>query len=194
MSKAAEESGLRRAYAKRLHEIVDRLSRVADASTMEEVLGMADPYSGMSVAMQRAATLDGAALRDPLAPARIRGIAARERLIDQAGGLLRLNEAAERLGVTPQAVTGRRQRGTILAVPMPNGEWVYPACQFAEYDLVPGIDSFLRAFAEDVDPWTRLSVLLAPSHRFGGRSALQLLEKGMEVEARSIAGTHGEEG
>lgn len=194
MSEPAAQSGMRRAFSKRLHEVVDHLSEVADVATMEKVLGMADPLSGMGVAMQRAATLDAAAFRDPLAAARIRGIEMRARLIDDAGGLLRLSEAAQRLGVTPQAVTGRRTRGTILAVPMPNGEWVYPACQFAEYDLIPGIDSFVRAFREDVDPWTRLAVLLASSSRFGGKSPLQLLGEGMEDEARSIAGTYGEQG
>ena len=194
MSDAAERSRIRRAFSSRLHEVVDHLTEVADAATMEKVLAMADAFSGMGVAMQRVATSDAAALRDPLTAARIRGVETRERLMVDAGGLLRLRDAAQRLGVTPQAVTGRRTRRTILAVPMPNGEWVYPACQFGEYDLIPGIDSFVRAFREDVDPWTRLSVLLAPSSRFGGRTALELLEGGLEDEARSIAGSYGEQG
>lgn len=129
----------------------------------------------------------------PLAAARVRGIAARERLIRRSGGLLRLSEAAERLDVTPQAVTGRRSRETILAVPMPNGEWAYPACQFTEHGLVPGIDGLLRAF-RDTDPWTRLAVLMAPSTRHGGLSALDLLVSGRESEARSIAATYGDQG
>ena len=49
----------------------------------------------------------------------------------------------------------------------------------------------LRAFHEDVDPWVRLSVLLAASDRFGGRSALDLLSEGREADALSIAGTRG---
>lgn len=184
---------MRRAFATRLHEVVDHLTEAADATTIEEVLGMADAFSGLGVAMQRVATLEAAAVRDPLAAARVRGIGARERLIERAGGLLRLGEAAARLGVTPQAVTGRRGRETILAVPMPNGEWVYPACQFTEDGLVSGIDGFIRAF-RDADPWTRLAVLLAPSARYGGRSALDLLMDGREAEARSIAATYGEQG
>jgi hypothetical protein len=130
---------------------------------------------------------------DPLATARARGSDARERLIGRAGGLLRLNEAATRLGVTTKAVNGCRFRETILAVPMPNGEWVYPACQFTEDGLVSGIDAFVRAF-QDADPWTRLAVLLAPSGRHGGKSALDLLNEGKGAEARSIAATYGEQG
>lgn len=194
MSHAAAIEPMRRAFATRLHEVVDYLARAADLATIEEVLSMADPFSGLGLAMQRVATSEAAAIRDPLAAARVRGVSARDRLIERAGGLLRLGEAAERLGVTPQAVTGRRMRGTILAVPMPNGEWVYPACQFTEHGLVPGLDDFLRAFRGDVDPWTRLAVLVAPSARHGGRSALELLQEGRVEEARSIAATYGEQG
>lgn len=193
MSKTAAAEPMRQAFSRRMHEVVDRLAEAADPATVEEVLGMADAFSGLGVAMQRMATSEAAALRDPLVPARVRGIGARERLIDRAGGLLRLGEAAERLGVTTQAVNGRRVRDTILAVPMPNGEWVYPACQFAEYGLIPGIDGFVRSF-RDADPWTRLAVLLAPSGRYGGKSALDLLKEGKEIEARRIAATYGEQG
>lgn len=193
MAHAPATEPMRKAFATRLHEVVEHLAETADEATIEEVLAMADAFSGLGVVMQRVATLDAAAVRDPLAAARVRGISARERLIERAGGLLRLGEAAERLGITPQAVTGRRTRETILAVPMPNGEWVYPACQFTEHGLVPGLDGFLRAF-RDADPWTRLAVLLAPSSRFGGRSALDLLLEGSEAEARSIAATYGEQG
>jgi hypothetical protein len=193
MSQAPTTEPMRRAFATRLHEVVDHLAQAADPATVEEVLAMADAFSGLGVVMQRAATSEAATVRDPLAAARIRGIAARERLIERAGGLLRLSEASQRLGVTPQAVTGRRTRETILAVPLPNGEWAYPACQFSDHGLVAGLDGFLRAF-EDADPWTRLSVLVAPSARYGGRSALELLMEGREAEARSIAATYGEQG
>ncbi len=193
MAHAPATDPMRKAFATRLHEVVDHLAEAADPATIEEVLAMADAFSGLGVAMQRVATLDAATVRDPLAAARVRGISARERLIERAGGLLRLGEAAERLGVTPQAVTGRRTRETILAVPMPNAEWVYPACQFTEHGLIPGLDGFLRAF-RDADPWTRLSVLLAPSSRYGGRTAIELLRDGRVAEARSIAATYGEQG
>jgi hypothetical protein len=193
MSETPPAEPMRQAFTRRLHEVVDHLGQTADAATIEEVLGMADAFSGLGVAMQRLATSEAAAVRDPLAPARVRGLAARERLIDRAGGLLRLREAAKRLDVTTQAVNGRRSRETILAVPMPNGEWVYPGCQFSEYGLVPGIESFVRSF-DETDPWTCLAVLLAPSGRYGGKSALDLLKEGKQVEARSIAATYGEQG
>ena len=183
---------MRQALATRLHEVVDRLAESADAETVERTLAMADGVSALSVVLERAAVAE-AALRDPLAAARARGIGAREALIEKAGGVLRLADAAERLGVSPQAVTGRRTRGTILAVPMPNGEWVYPACQFTDEGLLPDLGAFLAAF-QDVSPWTQLRVLLAPSRRYGGRSALELLRARERDAARGIAATYGEQG
>jgi hypothetical protein len=45
-----------------------------------------------------------------------------------------------------------------------------------------------------VGPWTKLTVLLAPSARHGGRSALDLLRDGDIADASSIAATYGEQG
>lgn len=195
MSDILASEPMRKALASRLHEVVEHLVQYVDPSTAEEALGMADPLSSLSVTLQRVCTLDSmaAGVRDPLAAARIRGIAARERLIERAGGLLRLGEAADRLGVRPQAITGRRTRGTILAVPMPNGEWVYPTCQFTDEGVVPGLKEVLHEF-QDVSPWTQLAVLLAPSARYGGHSMLELLRAGEIDAARSIAATYGEQG
>jgi hypothetical protein len=115
--------------------------------------------------------------RDPLAAARARGVAARERLLEKAGGTLRVSEVAELLGVTRTAINARRTGGTLLAVPLPNGEHVYPACQFTDAGVPAGLGRFLAA-DRDIDPWTQLSVLLAPSQLHAGRSALELIQQG----------------
>jgi hypothetical protein len=82
-------------------------------------------------------------------------------------------------------------RGTLLAIPLPTGEHVFPACQFTEAGVLGGMGAFLAAFHE-ASPWTKLSVLLAPSRRHGGQSALELLEAGEVDAAVGIAARHGE--
>lgn len=134
-------------------------------------------------------TLDPA--RDPLATARARSVEARTRLLKRAGGTLRVGEVAALLGVSTQAVHARRTRSTLLALPHANGEHVYPACQFENAGVLPGLANLLGAF-QDVDPWTQLSVLLAPSKRFGDRSALDLLREGEIESALRLVGTYGE--
>lgn len=189
---ATEQDALRAAFAERYHEVIEHLAHHADTATLSAALGVADPFSGLSIALERAATVTAA--RDPLAAARARGVGAREELVRRAGGLLRVSEASERLGgISTQAVQARRARGTILAVQAPNGEWMYPACQFTDQGLLPGLDRFLDAF-QDIGPWTKLTVLLAPSARHGGRTALELLREGEVEAARSIAATYGEQG
>lgn len=187
-----EAEALRTAFAERYRGVVEHLASNADAATLSRALSEADPFSGLSIVLERATTMTPP--RDPLAAARARGVGAREELIRKAGGLLRVSEAAGELGgVSTQAVQARRARGTILAVQVWGGEWRYPACQFTDDGLLPGFDLFLDAFHE-VGPWTKLAVLLAPSTRYGGKSALDLLRQGDVASARSIAATYGEQG
>jgi hypothetical protein len=98
MGKVADRDGMRTAFSQRLHEVVDRVVETTDLATIEKVLSMADPFSGMGVAMHQAATADAAALRDPLAGSPLRGVEARVQLVDEAGGLPRLSQVADRLG------------------------------------------------------------------------------------------------
>ena len=191
MRSGTTESPIRNAFATRFGGVVRHLAEAADERSLAEALAVADPVSGLAVALEHAASLEPP--RDPLAAARARGAAGRERLMQRAGGLLRVGDVARALDVTPQAVQGRRSRGTILAVMAANGEWRYPACQFADEGVLPELGTVLAAF-KDVEPWQQLAVLLAPSARFGERSALELLAAGEVDAARSIAATYGEHG
>ena len=135
---------------------------------------------------------DSSSLKDPYAAARARGEEVRSLLIEEAGGILRLVEAAERLRETPQAVASRRQSGTILAVPLVDGEWGYPACQFTATGLLEGLDVFIAELPQTAS-WTRLQLLLRPADRFG-QSALKLLHQGRVREAAAIAQSYEREG
>lgn len=124
---------------------------------------------------------------DPFAAARIRGEAARERLIQRAGGLLSLDEVARRLRCSPDEVLAMRDHLMLLAVPTGDDEdWKYPACQFDGDRLVSGLEAFLSELS-NTDPWMRLAVFLAPSSRYDKRCALDLLKEGKKNEARGLA-------
>lgn len=182
---------LRQAFTNRYTPFVKRIAERAPADLLRRALSSEDPASGLATAIGEAVDLPPA--KDPLARARARGVAGKQRLIDRAGGVLRVSEVADRLGISATAVQARRARGSILAVQQPNGEWVYPRCQFTdEGPLVEGLSEFLKAF-HGATPWTQLSVLLAPSRRHGGRSALELLKTGEVAEACAIAARYGEQ-
>jgi hypothetical protein len=182
-------SALTRAFAERFHALVEHLADQLPEEAKGEAVSSADPIRGLASALAEAAVLDPP--RDPLAAARARGVGARAELLEEAGGALRLAQVAERLGTTSQAVHGRRSRGSILAVPLPHGEHVYPACQFTPEGILPGLREFLAAFRA-AGPWSQLETLLRDSPDLDGRSPLEALREGDLAGAVRVAAGYGE--
>lgn len=134
---------------------------------------------------------------DPLAQAMANSARRRRELLVEAGRGRSTAAVANALGTTRQAVDKRRRTGTLLAVPMPTGEWVFPMAQFQpDGRPLEGLADALRAFSIQ-DPWMRLAEMLAPDEDLGGRSVFQALrEDGREALPtirRALAGV-GEHG
>ena len=145
-SRAVEvfRSALKRMTAEQLQHAV-RASTAA--GTIVEVLN-ASPDVGLrkETAMTRALA---------------RGAVAKQEMIQEAGGCFSSGEVAKLLGITQSGVNLRRSRNNILAVPLSGGEWGFPARQFQEGELRPGLAEVLRA-ASEKNPWWLLSILLDP--------------------------------
>lgn len=180
---------MREALETRLNQVVHDVAHRAEIGVVAAALSQPGSLSALAHVLAHATEL--APSPDPLAAARARGAAVREDLLEKAGGALRVSEVAALMNVSRAAISARRTRGTLLAVPLPTGEHVYPACQFTENGVPSGLGQFLSAF-EDVGPWTQLSVLLAQSARHGGRTALDLLRAGEIEAAVGIARRQGE--
>jgi len=90
-----------------------------------------------------------------------RGAVAKQEMIQEAGGCFSSGEVAKLLGITQSGVNLRRSRNSILAVPLSGGEWGFPARQFQDGELRPGLAGVLRA-ASAMNPWVLLSILLDP--------------------------------
>ncbi len=182
------EARMRAALETRLNQVVREVAQRAEIGVIATALSEPGSLSALAHVLAHATELPLSI--DPLAAARARGAAVRDDLLEKAGGALRVSEVAALMDVSRAAISARRTRGTVLAVPLPTGEHVYPACQFTEEGVPSGLGQFLSAF-EDVGPWTQLSVLLAPSARHGGRMALDLLRAGEVEAAVGIARRHG---
>jgi hypothetical protein len=101
-----------------------------------------------------------------------------------------------RTQVSHQTVANWRRNGTIIALPRGQRDFVYPACQFTDTGLVPGLADVLRA-SPLRDAWSRLGMLLTASARLGDRSPLEALREGNIEEAVAVAhesGGVGDEG
>lgn len=187
---AASRALLAHAFMQRYSSLLKRLGEIAPDGAIADALAADDEVGGLATLLAQVGPVTPRA-EDPLAQARARGAQAKVELLRRAGGGLRLGQAAQRLGVSAQAVHARRKRGTLLAVPQANGEWLYPACQFGPDGALPGLGLVLQAFGVR-SPWTQLAVLLAPAAALGGRTPLQALQSGQAAQAAQAVSTYGE--
>jgi hypothetical protein len=167
---------LREAFRQRALGAVERMAREASAEAL--IAAMAAPSDTGTLARATADQAAAEALRrlDPLAAAIARGAEARIRLSEDAGGLLSAEQVASLLGITRAAVDKRRSVGKALAVRV-RGDWHYPACQFRDGDVLPGIPEVLAGMS-DTSGWSVLDFLLAEDDALDGRAPLAWLRAG----------------
>jgi len=195
-SQESPRQALRAAFLRRSVSLLERLSERASAETLTAALAAPSDVGGVATLLSDLAPLDVQIdTIDPLAEALARGAALKQELLAAGGGPWSAGQVARTLGISRQAVDKRRQRRALLAVPSGAGDYLYPACQFTPDGVLPGLDEFLRSFPDpEEDPWTQLSVLLAPAESLSGQSALDVLRAGDTEGAAGVARTFGEHG
>ncbi|MBI3971349.1 MAG: hypothetical protein HY332_08665 [Chloroflexi bacterium] len=147
-------------------------------------------YSTLVSALQSPDALVALLADDPLAAARLRGLQARERLLQTEGGTLTAGQVAKLLGVTQQAVDKRRRAGRLLALNLGRRGSAYPAWQFGPDGVLDGFEAVLAALA--VSPWTQASWFLSGDVRLGGETPLAALRRGNVDAVQRAARASGE--
>jgi hypothetical protein len=130
---------------------------------------------------------------EPLAPAFIRGIEARNQLLNENGGTLTAEEAAGVLGISRQAVEKKRSSGNLLALTTGRHGYRYPAWQFTKSGVIPGLEDVLMALAPH-DPWMQAAFFLGSNPRLKGKSPLEMLKAGQLSVVLKAAEAYGEHG
>lgn len=130
---------------------------------------------------------------DALAPARLRGLQQRERLLQAEGGTWDAATVASHLRLTRQAVNRRRQKGTLLALDAGRRGFIYPAWQFTRRGTLAGLDRVLDALRPH-DPWMQQAFALAPNVRLDGQTPLAGLRAGRADEVVAAASAYGMHG
>lgn len=130
---------------------------------------------------------------EPLAPAFIRGIEARNKLLNENGGTLSAEEVANVLGLTRQAVEKRRNAGNLLAVTTGRHGYRYPAWQFTKSGVLPGLDDVLKALGSH-DAWMQAAFFVGKNPRLGGATPIERLRSGQLREVLKAAEAYGEHG
>jgi hypothetical protein len=165
----------------RILAAVTNLARSTSSQQLNQVLGAPSDFAVLLRLLTQPEVLATLAERDPLAPARLRAVQVRERLLAAEGGALTAEAAGQMLGVTRQAIDNRRKRGGLLAIQLGRRGYRYPAWQFTADGVLPGLRETLAAL--DVEsPWVRLAFLLNDNAWLDDRRPLDALRAG-EVEA-----------
>jgi len=184
---------LAEAFLKRSVKMLERVSSSASSEVLQSALSSPTDVGGVASLLSDLAPLDvDLSAVDPFMEAMARGATIKRELLTSAGGGLTSSQVSRALGITRQAVDKRRTRHALLAVPNGSGEYVYPACQFTSDGVIPGLEEVLRAF-QVKNPWTQLSVLLAPAPALGGKTILAVLKSGEIERAVAIVASFGEQ-
>ena len=184
---------LAQAFLKRSMKMLERVSSSASSEALQSALSSPTDVGGVASLLSDLAPLDvDLSVADPFLEAMARGAAIKRDLLTSGGGGLTSSQVAGALGITRQAVDKRRIRHALLAVPNGSGEYVYPACQFTPEGVMPGLEEVLRAF-RITNPWTQLSMLLAPAPSLEGKTILEVLKAGQIERAVDIVTSFGEQ-
>lgn len=126
--------------------------------------------------------------RDPLAPARLRGVRAKKQMLEAEGGVVSGREIAEALGITRQAVDKRRLHNTLIGINLGKRGYAYPVWQVG----LAGLDAVLAELA-DYDPWTQALFMLSANPWLEGAAPLASLRRGDRDAALAAARLYGEQ-
>jgi hypothetical protein len=170
-------SPIRAAFWARATTALKLIAERADETSLERAVAAPTDAGALARAMSDYPGIGDAAVDelDPLAAAIARGAEQKVEILRQGGGALPVSDVAKLLGISRQAVDKRRREGKLLAVPR-GADYVYPACVFADGEIVPGLTEILAQFGPQRS-WTVLAFLVTPDDRLGALSPLEALQK-----------------
>ncbi|HEX4458066.1 MAG TPA: hypothetical protein VIA18_08850 [Polyangia bacterium] len=171
---AADKEPARAAFVERSVRGILLLAQQLHGEELSATVASRTDYEVLLRALEQPAAL--ALTDDPLAAARTRGVQARQQLLNADGGSVSGAKAAEVLGLSRQAIDKRRKQGSILAVKLGKRGYIYPAWQFSDRGVLPGLSEVLQALAGHSD-WAKLRFFLSPNSALNDARPLELLRR-----------------
>lgn len=168
------------------------LLRLTEEVSLEEATAAPTDYDLLLALLQMPEAIQVFPSRDPLAEAKIRGLIAKQELLQAEGGVVSSEEAAQILGIKRQAVDKRRLNGKLIALPAGRA-YVYPVWQFNPGQTIPGLEKVLQHL-QVRDPWMQTAWMINSNDRLNGRSPLELLREGNLEVVIDAAKIYGEQG
>lgn len=123
--------------------------------------------------------------------ARLRGEVGKLELLEKAEPMLTIDQVAEVLNRSRQAVHKRLQSGSLFGM-MRKGEYRIPAWQIREGEVVPGIAKVLKNL--DTTDWGKMLFFHSENMQLGGRRPMDLILEGDADSVAEVAALFGEQG
>jgi hypothetical protein len=168
--------GVRSAFVERSAAAIARIARYADEAKLQKALAAATDVGTLAAVLSDAEAVgEGVRELDPMASLIARSVRHKAEIITRAGGALNVQQVAELLGITRQAVDKRRRERKLLAVPR-GSDFRYPAAQFTDGEVVAGLRDVLAAIGLQ-GPWGTLDFLTAGDDELEGETPLGWLKR-----------------
>lgn len=191
--RAAEAPG-KTAFVARAMNALATLADELDERSLANVAGTTSDYLVLVNALQQPEVAAIFKEDDPLLPARLRGLEARQQILEAEGGTMTVSEVAAMLGITRQAVEKRRKAGKLIALSLGKRGFAYPRWQFdAQGHVLAGLEETLCDVSER-DGWTQAIFMLRPNTRLEYHRPLDELRQGNLAEVRRAARSYLEHG
>ncbi len=166
--------------------------QLAEGKHLEISAAAASDFDVLLSLLQRAEVQAILPSPDPLAQAKLRGVQAQQQLLQMAGGCISAPAAAERLGISRQAVDKRRTQGKLIAL-LTGRTYHYPVWQFEQGNTLSGLEQVLKVLGVQ-DPWMQTAWFLNGNSRLEGHAPLQVLRQGELARVLDAAQSYGEQG
>jgi hypothetical protein len=186
------EAPLMRTLMVRAIHAVLRFESLSEAS-IENAAAAPTDLAALLRALSSGEILDDLRSVEPLAPAFIRGIEAKRKLLEGHGGTWTAEEAAKILGITRQAVDKRRRAGKLLGLTSGRYGYRYPVWQFTGSGVLEGLADTLSALAAH-DEWIQAAFFVGNNPRLNGRTPVEMLGAGKVERVLAAAEAYGEHG
>lgn len=177
-----------RSLAPFISHVLNLLVDVTDSLEESPAKSGSPDHAALGRLLEHPDLLSGLWSVDPLAPARLRGLAVQRRLLALEGGSVSSQQMATLLGISRQAVDKRRKRGTLIGLDLGRRGYAYPVWQAN----LPGLSEVLARLGE-LSPWGQLGFFLATNAWLDNRSPLAALRAGdldAVLRAADLFGDH----
>jgi predicted DNA-binding protein YlxM (UPF0122 family) len=134
---------------------------------------------------------DKFSVEDSFRLAKMRGETAKLEILNEVGAMLALQQAADVLGVSKQAVHKRLQKQSLFGIKYQE-EIRIPAWQIRDAEVVPGIGEVLKNL--ETTDWGKLLFLHTENMQLEGRKPKDLILEGKSDLVAQLAAQFGEQG